>query len=70
MSNPWDWHPMSSAPRDGTEIIAWLSSDKFADMTANIYWCDLNQAWRWKTGSIIRRQDLINGWQPYPGPPE
>jgi len=70
MSNRSDWHPMSTAPMDGTEIIAWLSSDKFEDMTANIYWCEGNQAWFWMTDEIIRRQDLIKGWQPYPQPPE
>lgn len=64
-----DWHPLETAPTDGTELIFWVSSDKgFQDITANFY-CE-NGQWRWvSSGDVLKRPDLVRGWRPYPQPP-
>ena len=33
-----EWQPLEIAPKDGTELIFWVSSEKgFQDTTANFY---------------------------------
>lgn len=66
------WQVMDIAPKDGTVIIAWISSKKgFADVTANIYYDDEMRIWRWEeSDELVKRPDLIKGWRPYPQPPE
>lgn len=35
-----EWKPLKTAPKDGTEFIFWVSSEKgFEDITANFYFC-------------------------------
>lgn len=65
------WQPISTAPRDGREIIAWLSSDKgFQDATANILYVEEWGGWCWASSTDpIKRPDLIHGWKEYPEPP-
>lgn len=72
------WLPIETAPRDGTEIIAWMTTDKgFGDITANIFWKDHGYGWVWANSydhagynAIVKRPDLIRGWKLYPAPPQ
>lgn len=63
------WTPLKTAPRDGTELIFWVSSHKgFQDITANFYFRD--GAWWWaSTDEPLKRPDLVNGWMRDPHPP-
>lgn len=63
------WKPLETAPRDGTELIFWVSSEKgFQDITANFYFHD--GAWWWtSTEERLKRPDLVKGWMIYPQPP-
>ena len=63
------WKPLETAPKDGTELIFWVSSEKgFQDITANFYFHD--GAWRWAaTEDRLKRPDLVKGWMLYPQPP-
>jgi hypothetical protein len=64
------WRPPDMVPKqDGTEAILWLTTDKgFADVSAHCYLKDGSWYW-WDTNELIKRQDLIMGWQPWPEPP-
>ncbi len=66
-----DWMPIETAPKDGRTIIAWLSSNKgFEDMTALIYYYKKMEVWNWADNDgVIKRQELIHGWQHWPEPP-
>ena len=64
-----EWQPFETAPKDGTELIFWVSSQKgFQDTTANFYFSE--GRWRWAdTEDVLKRPDLVNGWMLYPQPP-
>ncbi|TRZ98965.1 MAG: hypothetical protein D4R81_10030 [Nitrospiraceae bacterium] len=64
-----EWQPFEMAPKDGTELIFWISSQKgFQDTTANFYFAD--EQWWWaNTEEVLKRPDLVNGWMMYPQPP-
>ena len=64
-----EWQPLETAPKDGTELIFWVSSQKgFQDTTANFYFSE--GQWRWAdTEEVLKRPDLVNGWMLYPQPP-
>ena len=64
-----DWNPKEGFEIEGTEVIAWLSTDKgFVDTTANLYFGD--GVWRWgDSGDKVKRQDLIMGVMPWPDAP-
>ena len=40
------WKSFTTAPKDGTPVIFWLSSDTCADTTANFY--DDDEQWHWE----------------------
>ncbi len=62
------WKVLTTAPKDGTPVIFWLSSDNFEDTTANFYYND--GQWYWECDdSLLKRPDLVNGWMLYPQPP-
>lgn len=64
------WLSRETLPQDnGTEAILWLTTDKgFPDVSAHCFLKD--GAWHWMdTHEVIKRQDFIMGWQPWPEPP-
>lgn len=64
-----EWHPMATAPRDGTQILIWTGREcvcgefhEFADGTA--IW-EIGQ----ENGVRIGLQAVAKAWQPLPPPP-
>jgi hypothetical protein len=64
------WKPFKTAPKDGTLLILWISSQKgFDDTTATFYYHA--RKWYWECDdSPLKRPDLVNGWMIYPQPPK
>ena len=65
-----NWRSPETLPQEeGTEAILWLTTDKgFPDVSAHCFLKD--GAWYWMdTNEVIKRQDFIMGWQPWPDPP-
>jgi hypothetical protein len=64
------WKPFKTAPKDGTLLVFWISSQKgFEDITANFYYHA--RKWWWECDdSHLKRPDLVNGWMIYPQPPK
>ncbi len=64
------WRTTETLPKqNGAEAILWLTTDKeFPDVSAH---CFLKEgSWYWADShEIIKRQDLIMGWLPWPAPP-
>ncbi len=62
-----DWNT-TEPPRNSSEIIVWTSSRKgFPDITASIYWSQIDGCWRWvETDDKFRGP--IHGWILYPQP--
>lgn len=78
----YDWQPKEKFEKYGTRVIAWLSSDKFKDMTAELIYIDNTDypinvieqypitGWYWADSEEpVKRPDLINGCIWYPEPP-
>ena len=64
-----EWQPLETAPKDGTELIFRVSSQKgFQDTTANFYFSK-GQWWWADTEEVLKRPDLVNGWILYPQSP-
>ena len=55
------WQPIETAPKDGTEILAYDGFDRHI-----IYWCEEQGYWASKA-SDFSSPDL---WQPLPEPPK
>lgn len=72
------WQPCEEFEKHGTEVIAWVSSDKgFQDITAKLYYADntvysgVETGWYWyESEEPVKRPDLIKGVQPWPQPPK
>jgi hypothetical protein len=65
------WRSLESLPKvEGTEAILWLTTNKgFPDVSAHCFLKD--GSWYWMdTHEVIKRQDLIMGWLPWPEPPQ
>ncbi|WP_138476181.1 DUF551 domain-containing protein [Dyadobacter bucti] len=64
-----NWQDISTAPRDGTEILA------LQDLPTNIYmvvsWDDssVDENMRWASIDGVYHKDLFTHWQPLPAPP-
>jgi hypothetical protein len=64
------WRAPEALPKqNGAEAILWLTTDKgFSDVSAHCYLKE--GSWYWADShEIIKRQDLIRGWLPWPEPP-
>ena len=63
------WMPKESFEQEGTEVIAWLSSDKgFQDITAKLLFH--KGQWLWsESEDPVKRPDLIRGVILWPQPP-
>jgi hypothetical protein len=63
-----EWQSFETAPKDGTALIFWISSQKgFQDTTANFYVAE-GQWWWADTEDVLQRPDLVHGWMRYPQP--
>jgi len=62
--------PETLPEHEGAEAILWLTTDKgFEDISARSYLKD--GSWYWAdSDEIIKRQDFIKGWLPWPEPPD
>ena len=64
-----EWQSFETAPKDGTALIFWISSQKgFQDTTANFYVAE-GQWWWADTEDVLQRPHLVHGWMRYPQPP-
>jgi len=59
-----DLRPMSTAPKDGTEILAWLVVNQRWTTT---WWSESSKSWR--LSSIDISEGCLLGWIPLPEPP-
>lgn len=77
-----NYHPKEGFEQNGTEVIAWVSSNKgFEDITVRLYYIDLDsvsekmateypKGWYWgESEELVKRPDLIKGVMPWPNPP-
>ena len=79
------WQPKEDFEKSGTEVIAWLSSDKgFQDITTRLIYIENDEkfkkagvniwpitGWYWESSEEpVKRPDLINGVVPWPEPGE
>ncbi len=55
------WEPISTAPKDGSEILAW-----YGQMIFLASWIDAQNAWLTRGNGII----FPIRWMPLPEPPE
>lgn len=71
-----EWLPKKQFEIDGTEVIAWISSQKgFQDVTAHLHYIGPENkfheaGWYWSASEeLVKRPDLIHGVMPWPEPP-
>lgn len=57
------WQPIETAPRDGTEILAWNGSERLI-----LLWSDWLYGWTFNDDREIL-EGLVTHWQPLPSPP-
>jgi hypothetical protein len=57
-----EWRPIESAPRDGTEIIAWR------EVSENSFTCKYIEG-IWKFSGGVHMHSGPDGWMPLPPPP-
>lgn len=70
------WLPIESAPRDGTEFLAWFPADtSFGEMTITCWWHsvkgrEFEECWRTPLFTIGEEaDDAPTHWQPLSAPP-
>jgi hypothetical protein len=54
-----DWHPIATAPKDGSEIIVQLPGGE-----ARAFWCDDLKAWILSQPIHMERPHGATGWRP------
>lgn len=60
------WQPIETAPKDGTEILAWDGQGQATVSWKNGRWSLVYAGWRAEDGDF----DAAINWQPLPAPPE
>lgn len=60
------WQPIETAPKDGTEILAWDGQGQATISWSNGCWSLVYAGWRAEDGEF----DGAINWQPLPAPPE
>lgn len=66
-----EWRTIDSAPKDGTEILAFARTHEGSEMYQVVYWDDAGSAdyaWKVTDGPSYYRAIFIY-WQPLPPPP-
>lgn len=65
-----DWQPISTAPRDGTEVDLWVIRDGHGERFASASW-DVMLG-RWFNGYLhpLHRDADPTHWMPLPPPPK
>lgn len=58
----WEWRPIETAPKDGTEILVWLS---WGDYEITLW---ENDRWTWE--DRLSSQPEPTHWMPLPPPPD
>ena len=61
-----EWQPIETAPKDGTEVLGFVSSDTGADDFFAVICFWENQ---WRVSSVLDATDVTH-WMPLPEPPE
>ena len=67
------WMPISSAPKDGTEILAYEPPrHNDPSLYAVVHWsADYDdEVFPWRTTESTRYAEVFTHWQPLPSPPE
>jgi hypothetical protein len=60
------WQPIKTAPKDGTEILAWARSDGFFV----VFWYAHRGVWLWTAHELDGDEELNpTHWMPLPDPP-
>jgi hypothetical protein len=66
-----DWQPMSTAPKDGTKILACDVSGRFSPDRLFIVMWDANEPhWPWTGDGERYPADTFTHWTPRPEPPK
>ena len=66
-----EWQPISTAPKDGTHIIAFRTSKP--DHIESMYWAEYDEgggAWHWSYDGDSPTQNQPTHWMPLPEPPK
>lgn len=66
------WHPIETAPTDGTRILAWPCSHVDGEVVASVEW---KNGWGWFVSPTDAYEfepldQRLTHWQPLPEPPE
>jgi len=60
------WQPIETAPKDGTEILAW----QWGEGTFVVFWCPRFFTWKWTTHRLDGDEYLYpSHWMPLPASP-
>lgn len=68
-----EWQPIETAPRDGTEFLAYGSylypDDKAVTEYIEIVEWSGHDGWPWLSGSEMHAPGVYSHWMPLPSPP-
>lgn len=60
------WQPIETAPKDGTEILAWQKGEG----AFVVFWYSRLFNWKWTTHDLGGDENLYpSHWMPLPAPP-
>jgi hypothetical protein len=58
---------MSTAPKDGTQILVRRHNDVFYEFRV-VWWSDIEPEYPWRTDHTAWPEDRLDNWLPIPGP--